>query len=375
MGNLIYPSLPGLALPQGRAVLPPKVHVRTTPSQREFRSRDALLPRYQYSLAYEFLRAGRRGSELDSLVGFFNRVGGAFDSWLYLDPDDPAMVGQPFGSGDGVTSQFVLTRSFGGFAEPVDAAVGVPLIFWNGQPANLLMNTGFELRPAGGPPYGYYQYNNAGIAISYVAPAGRTGGVAYGLKALGSSTSTFGLLGGQGPNDGAGVVGGVRGGWQPSTQYTLSWYAKKVGGAGWAGMALAWNQQPATFTALTNPALTVAWQRYVMTFTTGATVEPGFFGTGFFIFADGATAAGDEIHIDDIQLTLGGAAQTYAGDQSYVVNGGVVAFDAAPPAGTVLIWSGRSYRRCRFLGDRLDTEKFLADLFAAKKVEFISVKG
>lgn len=128
MSNLVYPAMPGLQFPTGRTVLAPKVQVRTTPSEREYRIRDATQPRYRYSLSYEFLRAGRRGAELATLVGFYNRVGGPFDSFLYTDPDDNTVNNEPLPLGDGTTTQWQLVRGMGGFVEPVTApAPGITL--------------------------------------------------------------------------------------------------------------------------------------------------------------------------------------------------------------------------------------------------------
>ena len=53
---------------------------------------------------------------------------------------------------------------------------------------------------------------------------------------------------------------------------------------------------------------------------------------------------------------------------------GAVTFTTAPTTGQVLAWSGAFYRRCRFLGDRMDTRRFMQDLYSAERVEFISVK-
>ena len=200
MSSSVYPVLPGLMFPVGRTLLPPTVQIRTTPSQREYRARDATVPRYQYSLPYEFLRAGNRGTELATLMGFYNLMGGPFDSFLFSDPDDHAATAQLFGTGNGSTTSFQLVRSFGGFAEPVFDLNGAP-----------------------------------GIYIAGV------------LKTAG-------------------------------TDYTVS-------------------------------------------------------------------------------------------------STGLVTFTAAPAAAAALTWTGSFYRRCRFLGDRMDTSKFMADLFEAKRVEFISTKA
>lgn len=196
MSNAVYPTLPGLTFPVGRVIVPPPVIVRTTPSQREYRARDATLPRYRYSLPYEFLRHRAATPELAALVGFYVKHGGPFESWLFLDDDDGAVTSAPFGTGNGIAVSFQLTRAFGGFAEPVVDVVGTPTIYVNGAP-----------------------------------------------------TSAFSL------------------------------------------------------------------------------------------------------------------------------SAGVVTFTAAPGGGAALTWTGSFYRRCRFLGDTMDTAKFMAGLFEAKKVEFISLKA
>lgn len=199
MSNAIYPTLPGLQLPVQRIAMPPPVQVRTTPSRREYRARDATLTRWQYGLSYEFLRSGRRGTELATLLAFYLAAGGPFSSWLFVDPDDSATTNQVFGTGNGSATAFQLLRSIGGFVEPVANIVGSPLIY------------------------------KAGV-----------------LQTAG-------------------------------THYTLS--------------------------------------------------------------------------------------------------AGVITFAAAPAAGAALTWSGSYYQRCRFLGDRLDAERFLAELWSAKKVEFVTVLG
>lgn len=139
MSSSVYPTLPGLAWNVKRTTLMPKVQVRTTPSDREYRARDALLPRYQYTLSYEFLRGGSL-TEWQTLNGFFELMGGDFDSFLFTDPDDNAVVSQTFGTGDGSTVAFQLVRALGGFVIPVADVSGSPLIFKDGvvqsTPAN-----------------------------------------------------------------------------------------------------------------------------------------------------------------------------------------------------------------------------------------------
>lgn len=134
MSNDVFPSLPGIDIKVGRTVSAPPVSKRTTPSRREFRARDASVPRYLYTLAFEVLRAGAE-AELQQVVGLFNKHGGSFESFLFSDPVDNTVTAQLFGTGNGSTTQFQLVRSFGGFAEPVtdiDATVAAPLLYLNG---------------------------------------------------------------------------------------------------------------------------------------------------------------------------------------------------------------------------------------------------
>lgn len=160
MSSAVYPSLPGLAFGVQRTVLAPPVLVRTTPSRREFRARDATLPLYQYSLVYEFLRSNAAWVELQTLVGFFNARGGSFDSFLFTDPDDNAVTAQLFGTGDGSTLTFQLVRAFGGFAEVVNDLNGAALIYVNGvlktQPSQCVISASglvtFATAPAAGLP-------------------------------------------------------------------------------------------------------------------------------------------------------------------------------------------------------------------------------
>lgn len=161
MSALIYPTLPGFMYPQQRDVVPPPVQVRTTPSQREYRARDAALPRYQYGLQYEFLRTGTRGAELASLVGFYNKVGGPFDSWLYSDPDDNTAVAQLFGVGNGATQGFQLLRGFGGFAEPVFDLQAAPAIYL----AGVLQASGYTVSSTGW--VSFTAAPGAGVALTW----------------------------------------------------------------------------------------------------------------------------------------------------------------------------------------------------------------
>lgn len=119
MSQLLFPSLPGITWPVSRTVISPEVSVMTAASGREFRARNAVTPRYRYQLGFEFLRTAQAYQEWQQLLGFWNRVGGAFEDWLFEDLDDCACTAQLFDIGDGVRKDFQLVRTLGSFVEPV----------------------------------------------------------------------------------------------------------------------------------------------------------------------------------------------------------------------------------------------------------------
>lgn len=128
MSNALFPDLPGISWPVARTVLPPPVDIKTTPSQREFRSRSSTVPRYRYTLPFEFLRSGQAQLEWQTLLGFYNLRGGPFDDWLFFDKTDNTAAEQVIGLGDGVTTQYQLVRALGGFVEPVYGITGAQTI-------------------------------------------------------------------------------------------------------------------------------------------------------------------------------------------------------------------------------------------------------
>ena len=126
MSTEIFPSLPGLRWEQKKTPIF-STRVQRSVSGREMRVPLFTYPLYQYDLSYELLR-DKATSELAQLAGFYLKRQGAFDSFLYLDPSDYIVTGQPIGIGDGVTRSFQLGRTYGGFFEPrwAIAMPGVP---------------------------------------------------------------------------------------------------------------------------------------------------------------------------------------------------------------------------------------------------------
>lgn len=117
MSDALYPSLAGLTYDTVKA---PRFNtgVQIAVDLSELRATFASTPVYDFTLAYDLLRDSISHQELKSLAGFYMARFGAWDSFLFQDPDDSVALGQAFGTGDGVTEDFQLIRSFGDWNEP-----------------------------------------------------------------------------------------------------------------------------------------------------------------------------------------------------------------------------------------------------------------
>lgn len=127
MSDAVFPTLPGLKW--GTTKTPMwKTVTQESVSGMELRASLMTYPRYRITLGYEFLRADAEYTELQQLIGFFNARRGAWDDFLWLDPDDNTAAAQVFGTGDGATKIFTIGRDYGGFREPVLDFLAAPQI-------------------------------------------------------------------------------------------------------------------------------------------------------------------------------------------------------------------------------------------------------
>jgi len=118
MSNAIFPTLAGLAFSVMRNPVW-STQVRDSASGRQYTLGKRLYPLWHFKLPFEVLRASGGWTEWQQLVGFINARRGRYDDFLYLDPRDCTATNEQFGTGDGVTTTFALTRTLGGFVEPV----------------------------------------------------------------------------------------------------------------------------------------------------------------------------------------------------------------------------------------------------------------
>lgn len=127
MSNLIYPDLPGLK-PEVTCAPEWKSEVIEAWSGEETVIGRRAFPRWRYTLSYEVLCSQPENQERAKLLAFFNRHRGMGESFLFIDEEDNAVADQRFGTTDGTTTTFQLTRTIDDWIEPVWAVVGAPLI-------------------------------------------------------------------------------------------------------------------------------------------------------------------------------------------------------------------------------------------------------
>lgn len=120
MSNILFPTFRGLTwdvlkIPKFSTI------IQTSASGREVRVTKRINPIWEFEFTYSILDDtfidGSGYSELKDLLGFFLQRQGSFDSFLYSDPTDYTVTNQSLGTGDGVTTQFQMVRSYGGFTE------------------------------------------------------------------------------------------------------------------------------------------------------------------------------------------------------------------------------------------------------------------
>lgn len=126
MSEPIFPALAGLGWQMVKTPVWSTI-VQRSANGRELRSALYANPLWEFSLTFEFLRAGAE-QEYQQLIGLFNISKGMFGTFLFSDPTDNTVTDQPFGSGNGSQILFPLSRTIGTFAEPIAAVDGTPII-------------------------------------------------------------------------------------------------------------------------------------------------------------------------------------------------------------------------------------------------------
>lgn len=205
-----------------------------------------------------------------------------------------------------------FAKDYTGAGMNLSSEVGVTVVDMSGQ-ANLVRNSDFNGRVQSGAdiyrPIGFSTYSYPWIETTYVDSTGVGSETAFALRADDVSSGSFGLKFdvSETPDN-----YGVAGGWVAGQDYALSFYAKKINGAGWTGMTTAWDFAPEysgagyVYEVLENPTLSTDFQRYKFHFkwAEGSTPEPE---GKMYLSVQGSTAVNDVIIIDRVQVELGEA--------------------------------------------------------------------
>lgn len=128
-------ALPGLSINRTRAYVW-RTAIQESLSGKESRVRLMQYPRVVFTLQYELLRDALNISELKAIVGLFNAAGGAWDTFLYKDPDFNRAILEKFGTGNGTDTDFQLIASYQnsgsvGSPELIQNLNGSPTIYQN----------------------------------------------------------------------------------------------------------------------------------------------------------------------------------------------------------------------------------------------------
>lgn len=113
----VYPVLRGLSFSW---VKRPKLSTSITPavSGREVRLNYWTNPMWEWDLSYEYLPDSGGGwitttADIKTMMAFYASHGD-FQSFRFADPDDSVVTANPVAVGDGGTTAWVVTRTFGG---------------------------------------------------------------------------------------------------------------------------------------------------------------------------------------------------------------------------------------------------------------------
>lgn len=120
-GLPVLPYLPGQTPVVTKAPLW-STTVKRASSGRERRNAQWNYPLWQFELQYEVIRHKPTADELFTMWEFFNVLQGMFAPFLVVDPTDCQILSTApvnFGTGDGSTRTFQLTRKINSFVEPV----------------------------------------------------------------------------------------------------------------------------------------------------------------------------------------------------------------------------------------------------------------
>jgi uncharacterized protein (TIGR02217 family) len=360
LSNAVFPTLIGARFPVSKQPMW-SGKVQQAASGAETRVSYWSYPRWRYTIGYEVLRDAAATQDLQALVGFYNSRHGQFDDFLFSDPDDNAVTAQAFGIGDGTTTTFQLTRSLGGFAEPVLAPIGSPVISlsdWQGTRTLTSTTRGNLITYS--EQFGNAAWVKSSATVTDNFTAAPDGATTADKIDLSASTTAYVL------NTASATVAA-------STNYCFSVWLR-----GTPGQTVYLQLACDTGIAGAFVTLTASFARYYVAGATGGapTGNPkGFIqrnttGTATILYAWGAQI--------EIGLTPTAYIKTVAapvsGPDYTLSTAGLVTLTSAPSATAALSWTGSYYWRVRFDDMDFTLEKMMQGYWSSGDIMFTSVK-
>jgi len=320
---LTLPQLPGITFPVDVDFGNFDTTVEAAASGIERRYANRVQTQYRRTLEIDGLDSGGKftgltAASLQTLAGFFMQCYGQALMFQFWAPEDNAASTQPFGIGDGSTTAFQLTRSFGGWADKVLAPVlpsGAPVQIPsptnpNGAivfaPNNFLLNTATLSTQSVTLPAG-----------NFVLSFDGTGHVVLSGAASGTLTGT-------------GVSNRV------SMPFTSA-----------GGSVTATVTGTVTLAQLEQSTITTPGPYF-------ATAASPYYGGPYI------TAGGTLVDPSAYSVSAPGGASA----------GGIVTFNSAPAASAALVWTGNYYWLANWDEDKIALSEFMSGLWSAKKLSF-----
>lgn len=410
MTSPLFPYLPGLTFPVERAPVW-DTSIETAVSGREARYANRTQPRYRYAVPISGLDAGGQfpglvANSKHALEALFNATAGGAGVFNFWDADDCTVERQPFGTGDGATTQFQLYRTTpGGWSDAVYAPVlapSAPKLTQAGgltyAPHNFLTNSflgssdgltgsGFTIAGSQADPFGgtsavlmtetattavHYSWDYSSFTVSqalvgsiYLKPGTVSIAQIVCQSASGSNPgffANFDLAAGSVTN--AGVTGGgafasaaiapVGGGWQRCSIYGVT----NVGdaGCGFTVVGLGGNRSAGltpSYAGSTGNTFSAAFPQLEYASAGGA---PSIFKPTLVPMNYGSPS-----------ILANGALQT----SGYSISAtGLVTFNSAPSNGAALTWTGAYWWPCTFDDDTLALSKIMGGIWSVDKIGF-----
>jgi len=324
-------------------------------------------PIWNYKLKWELLRNSGSASptSLNSLIDFFLSRGGAYDSFLYADPDDNAVTDQLIGYGDGVTTQFQLlyqkagaaAQAAGGFYELVQNPNVVSAVKINGSAqAAFSYAIGTENQLLYSQDFSNAFWSKNALAITANSTAAPDG------------TTTADTLASSGDGYATQLVTGIAAG----ELVTFSVYLKAVSGTPTikiflnSAFAGGWLTGP-----FTSCALNSTWQRFSVTAPMSAL--PGISGMMAMVGGANSIPNGVSVYAWGAQLERFPAASGYLATITDQVKPlGMITFGTAPGLNLPVTASFSFYYRLRFKNDLNEFEQFMKNLWQLQQLELVS---